>query len=123
MPIGESVLAERVYRDCSISINHKSTMADLMELYMVDFDVILGMGWLNAYYALVDSRTRVVKFQFPNEPSSVELSKPGQGFAWCQQWSWSASPAQEKGWGEEKTVEMGVVGVEEVAGTLGFVIV
>ncbi|KAH0657055.1 hypothetical protein KY285_031937 [Solanum tuberosum] len=66
--VGESILAERVYHDCVISINHKSTMADLVELDMVDFDVILGMDWLHAYYASIDCRTRVVKFQIPNEP-------------------------------------------------------
>ncbi|KAH0784270.1 hypothetical protein KY290_003868 [Solanum tuberosum] len=42
-------------------------MADLVELDMVGFDVILGMDWLHACYASVDCRTRVVKFQFPNE--------------------------------------------------------
>ncbi|KAH0780669.1 hypothetical protein KY290_000267 [Solanum tuberosum] len=42
-PVGESILAERVYRDCSIFVNHKSTMADLVELDMVDFDVILAI--------------------------------------------------------------------------------
>ncbi|KAH0689359.1 hypothetical protein KY289_016717 [Solanum tuberosum] len=67
-PIGESILAGRVYRDCPISVNHKSTMADLVELNMVEFDVILVMDWLHACYASVDCRTRVVKFQFPNEP-------------------------------------------------------
>ncbi|KAH0776371.1 hypothetical protein KY290_007782 [Solanum tuberosum] len=66
-PVGESILAERVYRDCPISVNHKSTMADLIELDMVDFDVILGMDWLHSCYASVDCRTQVVKFQFPNE--------------------------------------------------------
>ncbi|PBO41484.1 hypothetical protein CKX42_26525, partial [Escherichia coli] len=43
-------------------------MVDLIELDMVDFDVILGMDWLHACYASIDCRTRVVKFQFPNEP-------------------------------------------------------
>uniref|UniRef100_M1DU27 Gag-pol polyprotein n=1 Tax=Solanum tuberosum TaxID=4113 RepID=M1DU27_SOLTU len=66
--VGESILAERVYRDCTISINQKNTMAELVELDMVDFDVILDMDWLHAYYASVVCRTRVVKFQFPNEP-------------------------------------------------------
>ena len=42
-PVRESILAERVCHDCPISINHKITMADLVELDMVDFDVILGM--------------------------------------------------------------------------------
>ena len=42
-PVGESILAERVYRDCSIFVNHNSTMTDLVELVMVNLDVILGM--------------------------------------------------------------------------------
>ena len=33
-------MAELVYHDCVISINHKDTMAYLIELDMVDFDVI-----------------------------------------------------------------------------------
>ncbi|KAH0642176.1 hypothetical protein KY285_034832 [Solanum tuberosum] len=66
--VGESTLAKRVYRDCVISINHKNTMADLVKLDMVEFDVIIGMDWLHACYASIDCRTRVVKFQFPNEP-------------------------------------------------------
>ncbi|KAG5614829.1 hypothetical protein H5410_014653 [Solanum commersonii] len=41
-PIGESILGERVYRDCAISVNNKDTIADLVELGMVDFDVIVG---------------------------------------------------------------------------------
>ncbi|KAH0758385.1 hypothetical protein KY290_021878 [Solanum tuberosum] len=45
-----------------------SVSTPVVELDMVYFDVILGMDWLHACYALVDSRTRVVKFQFPNEP-------------------------------------------------------
>ncbi|KAH0758098.1 hypothetical protein KY290_021591 [Solanum tuberosum] len=66
--VGESILAKRVYHDCDISINHKNTMVDLVELDMVDFDVILGMDWLHACYASIDCRTRVVRFQIPNEP-------------------------------------------------------
>ncbi|XP_015081426.1 uncharacterized protein LOC107025074 [Solanum pennellii] len=42
-PIEKSILAERVYPDCVISIDQKHTLADLIELDMVDFDVILGM--------------------------------------------------------------------------------
>ena len=40
---GKSILAERVYRDFHVSINHKNTMVNLVELDMVDFDLILGM--------------------------------------------------------------------------------
>lgn len=47
---------------------YKVTLVDLVALDMLEFDVILGMDWLHAYYAFVDCRTQVVKFQFPNEP-------------------------------------------------------
>ncbi|KAH0773630.1 hypothetical protein KY290_010767 [Solanum tuberosum] len=66
-PVGDSVVAKRVYRSCPISLSHKVTLVDLIELDMLDFDVILGIDWLHAYYASIDCRTRVVKFQFPNE--------------------------------------------------------
>jgi len=35
---------------------------------MVNFDFIISMDRLHACYASVDCKTRVVKFQFPNEP-------------------------------------------------------
>ena len=37
-------MAELVYHDCVISINNKDTMADLVELDMIDFDVIFRYG-------------------------------------------------------------------------------
>ncbi|KAG5590150.1 hypothetical protein H5410_040664 [Solanum commersonii] len=43
-PVGESILAERFYRDCIIDVNQKSTMTGLVELDMVDFDVISLSG-------------------------------------------------------------------------------
>ena len=35
---------------------------------MVDFDVILSIDLLHPHYASVDCRTRIVHFQFPDEP-------------------------------------------------------
>ena len=35
---------------------------------MLDFDIILGMDWLHACFASTDYRTRVVRFNIPNEP-------------------------------------------------------
>lgn len=67
-PISVSIIARKVYKDCPICILHKILPCDLVELDMVDFDIILGMDWLHAYYASIDCRTRMVKFQFPNEP-------------------------------------------------------
>ena len=45
---------------------------DLAELNMLDFDVILGIDLLHACFSPIDCRTRVVRFNFPNE-SVVEL--------------------------------------------------
>ena len=45
---------------------------DLVELDMLDFDIIMGMDWLDASFATIDYKTRVVRFNFPNEPI-VEL--------------------------------------------------
>ena len=46
----------------------KVTSADLVELNIVDFDVIIGMDWLYSCYASFDCRTRIVHFQFLDEP-------------------------------------------------------
>ncbi|WMV55223.1 hypothetical protein MTR67_048608 [Solanum verrucosum] len=57
-----------VYGKYPIFLSHRVTLVDLVELDMLDFDVIFGMDWLHSCYASIDYRTRVVKFQFPNEP-------------------------------------------------------
>ena len=41
-------------------------MSDLVDLEIVYSDVIIGMDWLHAFYALIDCGTRVVEFQIPN---------------------------------------------------------
>ena len=65
--VGESNLTEIFYLDFPIFINHKNTMAGLVELDIVDFDFILGMDLHHACYASIVCRTRVVKFLIPNE--------------------------------------------------------
>ena len=42
-------------------------MADLILLYMIDFDVILGMDWLAQHYATLDCREKEVIFKIPND--------------------------------------------------------
>ncbi|XP_070049566.1 uncharacterized protein [Nicotiana tomentosiformis] len=66
-PVGESVEATRVYRGCIVSVQGRNTEANLIELEMVDFDVIMGMDWLCSCYAMLDCRAKIVRFQFPNE--------------------------------------------------------
>ncbi|XP_070046584.1 uncharacterized protein [Nicotiana tomentosiformis] len=44
-------------------------MANLIELGMIDFDVIMGMDWLYSCFAKLDCRTRIMRLEFPNEPT------------------------------------------------------
>jgi len=63
-PVGYSIVAQKVYKKCPITVLHRVLLDDHIELDMVDFDMILGMDWLYSSYAFIDCRTRVVKFQF-----------------------------------------------------------
>ena len=62
--VGDSIVSKRVYRGFRISLPNRVTLVDLVELEMLDFNVILGMDWLHAFFASIDCRPRIVKFQF-----------------------------------------------------------
>ncbi|XP_070029299.1 uncharacterized protein [Nicotiana sylvestris] len=68
MPVGDSIIANHVYRGCTMLINDRPTSVDLVELVMLDFDFIMGMDWLAACYANIDCRAKSVRFHFPGEP-------------------------------------------------------
>ena len=58
-PVGDPVIARQVYRNCPVIVSQKVTLADLVQLEMVDFDVIIGMiskGYLNHLVWVKDSR-------------------------------------------------------------------
>ena len=78
--LGKNVRTDRVYKDCPIVVCGKTMCADLVELPMHDFDVILGMDWLHSCYACLNCHSRVVRFHFPNEEELVwegyNLSRP-----------------------------------------------
>ena len=42
-PVGDSVVVDRVYRLCIVTLMGYDTHVDLKVLDMIDFDVILGM--------------------------------------------------------------------------------
>ncbi|XP_059288662.1 uncharacterized protein LOC132042046 [Lycium ferocissimum] len=46
--VGESILVDRVYRDCVISVQSRETAVDLCVLPMSAFDVIMGIDWLES---------------------------------------------------------------------------
>ncbi|XP_075085097.1 uncharacterized protein LOC142168329 [Nicotiana tabacum] len=58
-PVGESVIARCIYKGRPVKVYHRLTAAHLVELEMVDFDVIMGMDWLESCYATVGCRTKI----------------------------------------------------------------
>lgn len=67
-PVGDSMVAKRVYRGCVVFVGGKETLVDLIELDMVNFDVILRMDRLYSCYASLYCWTLKVIFKFLNEP-------------------------------------------------------
>nr|XP_009778615.1 PREDICTED: uncharacterized protein LOC104227933 [Nicotiana sylvestris] len=65
--VGDSIVANHVYRGCTVLFNDRPTSVDLVELVMLDFDVIMGMNWLASCYANIDCRAKLVRFHFPGE--------------------------------------------------------
>ncbi|XP_070050490.1 uncharacterized protein [Nicotiana tomentosiformis] len=57
-PVEDLVIARRVYRDCTVVVHSRSTVVDLIELDMAEFDVILGMDWFASCYANIDCRSK-----------------------------------------------------------------
>ena len=70
-PLGENVRTDRVYKDCPILVCGKTMCANLVELPMHDFNVILFMDRLHRCYAYMDCRIRAVRFYLPNEEDLV----------------------------------------------------
>lgn len=64
IPIGDSILAKKVYKGCPTSVFYKVILCDLIELVIIDFDVILDIDWLHSSYTSIDYRTHRDKFQF-----------------------------------------------------------
>ena len=65
--VGDALMTNLVLKSCIICIEGRELLADLLLLYMHDFDVILGMDWLAAYHASVHCFEKEVVFKPPGE--------------------------------------------------------
>ncbi|XP_070045097.1 uncharacterized protein [Nicotiana tomentosiformis] len=59
IPMGDSVV-DHVYRSCLVVLSGFETIADLLLLSIVDFDVILGMDWFLPYHAILYCHDKTV---------------------------------------------------------------
>ncbi|XP_070039486.1 uncharacterized protein [Nicotiana tomentosiformis] len=69
MATGKYLVIRRVYEGCDVMIHDCYTLADLNELEIMEFDIIMSMTWLDSCYATVDCWKKVVCFNFPGEPT------------------------------------------------------
>ena len=53
-PKRDIIRAKILYRDFPITVLNIVTYADLIELTMIDFDIVLGMDWLHKCYDTID---------------------------------------------------------------------
>ncbi|XP_070045380.1 uncharacterized protein [Nicotiana tomentosiformis] len=67
-PIVDSIMVDRVYLLCVITICGFETRVGFLLLDMVDFDVILGMDWLSLYYVILDCHAKTVTLAMPGFP-------------------------------------------------------
>ena len=60
---GNKILESQEYIDgCQVRIAKHDLPIQMILLDMVDFDIIIGMDWLARNYAMMDCRTKVVRF-------------------------------------------------------------
>ena len=84
--VRDVVVTDSVCKSCVVKIADRELLADLTLLDMRDFDIIFGMDWLAAHYAMVDCHRKKVIFQVP---SKIELCFVGNG-AYTSPWVISA---------------------------------
>ena len=63
LPSGDVLTVAWVYRNCVILVGEYGLEADLIPLDIVEFDVILGMDFLEKYQAMVDCYRKTVVFR------------------------------------------------------------
>ena len=68
-PLGDSVMVNKILRDCCVMNGYKEMIMDLVLLDLQDFDVILRMDWLASYYASVDCFGKRVTFSILGQPN------------------------------------------------------
>ena len=67
-PGGPTLFSHSRLLGCDIRVGDRVLPANLIVLDIHDFDVILGMDWLEENFANIDCRTKVVTFSIPGSP-------------------------------------------------------
>ena len=57
-PLQDFIVVDHMYSTCLIEIGNRKFLADLIELPVLEFDVILEMDWLDKYDANINFHTK-----------------------------------------------------------------
>ncbi|XP_074355769.1 uncharacterized protein LOC141695421 [Apium graveolens] len=76
-PMGVTILVNSQYLDCVVRVDDRELLVDLLPIQMRDFDIILGMDWLERHKATIDCPGKTIIFGDSNSPEFVfQGSKP-----------------------------------------------
>ncbi|XP_075515814.1 uncharacterized protein LOC142550625 [Primulina tabacum] len=62
-PLGTTRITDIIYKNCPLSFQEKEYLADLIELSIKNYDIILGMDWLFRHQAQLNCYTKEVYLQ------------------------------------------------------------
>ena len=65
-PLGPTYYTDVIYKDCAVTLEGKVLPADLVQLNIQGWDVILGMDWLTKYKVIIDCEGKLITFPDPN---------------------------------------------------------
>ncbi|XP_073061844.1 uncharacterized protein [Primulina eburnea] len=66
-PTSKTIETHKIHRNCIVYINEHTFNAELIQVNMVEFDIILGMDWLSKSHAIVDCRRKIIKLRTPSQ--------------------------------------------------------
>ncbi|KAK8623622.1 hypothetical protein V6N13_064989 [Hibiscus sabdariffa] len=70
-PVGQSVIVDKVYRRFPLMVQDEIFPADLMELPLEEFDLILGMDWLFEHRVTLDYESKIATLKIPDDRSVI----------------------------------------------------
>ena len=72
-PLGSSSMTTRVVKSVDVVVEGLHMPTDMLVLSMSDFDVILGMNWLNHYGVIIDCQGATLSFELDGRSIKHEL--------------------------------------------------
>ena len=70
-PLGGFSVLDQICRKCVVSLDDIQFRADLIVLVMSEFDIILGMDWLESYHVSIECFDKTVCVRLPGQPEFV----------------------------------------------------